>query len=338
MRLLAKFSLIFVVVFGLGLAAAAYIFYGTLQRNAREQVLYNAQLMMDTALAMRQYTQTSVQPALREGSGTAEQQRSDAPRTTSDEVFRDLCAKHGLVGKQTFHPQEIPAFGAASLFAELRKNYPDYFYKEAAPNPTNPRNRALDWEEDVIKFFKNHPDSKKFDGERDTPLGRSLFIARPMRAPKACLQCHSTPAAAPPGMIKIYGTANGFGWNENDIIAAQIVSVPVALPLEMASQAFRHLLVSLVIVGLLTLAVVDLVLYATVIRPVSRFSARADEISKGQLDVPELPVRGHDEISVLAAAFNRLHRSVTAAMRMLEQEPEAARETQPPPEPEPDQG
>jgi HAMP domain-containing protein len=65
---------------------------------------------------------------------------------------------------------------------------------------------------------------------------------------------------------------------------------------------------------------------------VSRFAARADEISRGQLDVPELPVQGKDEISVLAAAFNRMHRSVTAAMKMLEGEGE------PPPEPEEEGG
>ena len=54
------------------------------------------------------------------------------------------------------------------------------------------------------------------------------------------------------------------------------------------------------------------------------------------LDVPELPVRGRDEISILAAAFNRMHRSVTAAMRMLEMETE---ESEPPPEePGPDEG
>jgi protein-histidine pros-kinase len=90
----------------------------------------------------------------------------------------------------------------------------------------------------------------------------------------------------------------------------------------MAAQAFRRLLLSLIMVGVLTLLVLDALLYVTVIRPVSRFATRADEISKGQLDVPELPVRGRDEISVLAAAFNRMHRSVTAAMRMLENEPE----------------
>jgi HAMP domain-containing protein len=332
MRLLPKFSLIFVVVFGLGLTAAGYLFYGTLQRNAREQVLHNAQLMMDTALAMRHYTAANVNPALRQ---SAVQVRDAAQRTTDDDVFRDLCAKHGLIGKQVFHPESIPAFSAAALFTELRKNYPDYIYKEAAPNPTNLRNRAVDWEEDVIKFFRNHPDSTTFSGERETPLGPSIFLARPMRAPKACLECHSTPSAAPPGMIEIYGSANGFGWTENDIIAAQIVSVPVSLPVEMADRAFRRLLVSLAIVGLLTLVVVDLVLYGTVIRPVSRFAARAEEISKGQLDVPELVVSGRDEISSLAEAFNRMHRSVSAAMRMLEQDPEAAPPE--PPKPDPDQ-
>jgi protein-histidine pros-kinase len=86
----------------------------------------------------------------------------------------------------------------------------------------------------------------------------------------------------------------------------------------MANRALRRLLISFVVVGVVTLVVLDLVLYVTVIRPVSRFAARADEISKGELDVPELPVRGSDEISVLAAAFNRMHRSVTAAMKMLE--------------------
>ncbi len=322
MRLLAKFSLIFVVVFGVGLAASAYLFYGLLQRNARDQVLYNAQLMMETALAMRSYTLEQVKPAI-----TETMQRAQSQDHTED-VFRELCAKRGLIGKRVFRPQTVPAFAATELFTQLRRNYPDYAYKEAAPNPTNPRNRAVDWEQDIITSFRNHPDMKAFNGERDTPMGRALFLARPMRAPKACLECHSTPANAPPEMLQLYGRDNGFGWNEGDVIAAQIVSVPVSLPVEMANQAFRRLLVSLILVGVLTLVVVDLLLYATVIRPVSLFAARADDISKGQLDVPELPVRGKDEISMLAAAFNRMHRSVTAAMKMLEVEGE------PPPEPD----
>jgi protein-histidine pros-kinase len=36
------------------------------------------------------------------------------------------------------------------------------------------------------------------------------------------------------------------------------------------------------------------------------------------MDIPELPVQGRDEISILAAAFNRMHRSLAAAMKMLD--------------------
>ena len=227
MRLLAKFSLIFVAVFGLGLATAAYLLYGLLQRNARDQVLYNAQLMMETALAMRSYTMLEVKPAI--GDATA-QALAQASGDRSDDVFRELCAKKGFTAKRAFHPQTIPAYNAAGLFKELRKNYPDYSYKEATLNPTNPRNRAVDWEEDLIKTFRNQPSMATFNGERDTPFGRAIYLARPMRAASACLECHSTPARAPQEMIQLYGPSNGFGWNEGEVVAAQIVSVPVAVP------------------------------------------------------------------------------------------------------------
>ena len=315
MRLLAKFSLIFVVVFGAGLGAAAWFFHGMLQRMAKEQVLHQAELMMETALAMRSYTAAQVAPALVDEVKTGTQEAS------ADDVFRELCARKGYgVGKRIFRPQRVPAYAATEMFNYLKAKYPEYAYKEAALNPTAPRDRAVAWEEDILKDFRAHPDKKPFEGERDTPLGRSLYLARPMRidASKGCLACHSTPANAPPEMIQVYGPSNGFGWNDGEIVAAQIVSVPASVPLQMADRAFRQIVILLAAVGLLTLLVLDLVLYVAVIRPVSRFAARADEISRGDMDVPELPVRGGDEISMLAAAFNRMHRSLSAAMKMLE--------------------
>jgi HAMP domain-containing protein len=310
MRLLAKFSLIFAAVFGVGLAAAAYLFHGSLRKSAREQVLYHAQIMMETALAMRNYTTEQIRPVIRE--------LTTGGAAKSDDPFAELCARRTTRGP--FRPQAVPAFAATEVFAYLRKNYPEYSYKEAALNPTNPRNRVVDWEEDILKVFRNRPEVTLLDGERMTPLGRSLFLARPMRASKSCLECHASPSDAPKNMVALYGAANGFGWKENEIVAAQIVSVPVALPVQMANRAFRDILVSLAAVGVITLVVLDLLLYFAVVRPVSRFAARADEISKGQLDVAELPVRGHDEISILAASFNRMHRSLAAAMKMLDPE------------------
>jgi len=54
MKLLAKFSLIFTAVFGLGLCATGYVCYDLLQKSAREQVLYLAHLIMGRAMATRQ--------------------------------------------------------------------------------------------------------------------------------------------------------------------------------------------------------------------------------------------------------------------------------------------
>ena len=311
MNLLTKFSLVFSLVFGTGLGVAGVLFQRQLQDTAREQVLHQAQIMMETALAMRAYTSEQVKPLVTALQGTP------APELPKDSVFHDLCMRKLAIHRE-FRPQTVPAFAATEMFNFLRKKYPEYYYKEAALNPSNPRNRAADWEEDVIKIFRAQPDLERFQGERMTPTGPSLFLARPMKAGKGCLECHSTPAQAPTELVALYGPSNGFGWKENEVIAAQIVSVPVSLPMQMANRAFTRLIVSLAVVAGLTLVLLNVVLYLTVLRPVARLAATADEISKGNLDVPELEVTGKDELSVLSAAFNRMHRSLVAAMKMLE--------------------
>ena len=122
-------------------------------------------------------------------------------------------------------------------------------------------------------------------------------------------------------MLKLYGRDNGFGWKLGEIIGAQIVSVPMSVPLSSADASFRTLLTSLVGVALFTLVALNLLLLVVVIRPVGRAAAAADEISKGNLNVPELPVSGKDEIAVFLGAFNRMYRSLLRAMKLLERDP-----------------
>src|SRR5437762_2997244 len=290
MKLLAKFSLIFTVVFGLGLCAAGWVFYDLLQSNARQQVLYQAHLMMDSALATRMYTTERIKPAL---------------AGHKDGVFR---------------PETVPAFAATEIFNGLRKNYPNYSYKEATLNPTNLRDRAVDWEEDIIQVFRGHPEQKEFSGERDTPAGRELFLAKPIVAVGPCLRCHNTWQEAPPAMVRVYGKDNGFDWKMGDTVGAQIISVPMSVPLGIADRAFRSLMFSLGGIALATLLLLDLAIVTIVIRPVTRLSKAADQISKGDLSVPELAIKGSDEISQLAESFNRMYLSLVKAIRMLEQE------------------
>jgi hypothetical protein len=84
----------------------------------------------------------------------------------------------------------------------LRTKYPDFTYREATLNPTNPRNTAVEWENDLIQQFRQGTSAGELSGQRLTPTGSALYVARPIKIGNpVCLTCHSTPAAAPALMV-----------------------------------------------------------------------------------------------------------------------------------------
>ena len=288
MKLLFKFNLAFLLLFLLGIAACGYITRDMLQRNAREEIAENARLLMANALAVRAYTNTQIKPLL------------------------DTQMKY------SFLPQSVPAFSATEVFNLVRKTYSEYAYKEAMLNPTNPRDRAVDWEADLINQFRNGSASGEFFGERQTPSGNSLFFARPLKiADPACLLCHSTVEIAPRTLVEKYGPANGFGWNLNEIVGAQVVSVPTAVPLARADKAFKTFMLSLAGVLATIGVVLNVLLYWMFIRPVTRISALADRVSLGELDAADLSVRSGDEIQTLAESLARMRKSMVQALQLL---------------------
>jgi protein-histidine pros-kinase len=288
MKLLLKFNLVFLLVFALGLAATAFVSRDLLKRNAREEILAHARLLTEKAGAVRAYTSTQVTPLL-------ETQM-----------------------KYTFLPQSAPTYAATEVLAALKKAYPDYSYKDAMLNPTNPRDRAEAWEVDIVNYFRNTPGGE-FIGQRDTPTGPSLFLAKPIVIKDAaCLRCHSTIDAAPKTLVDHYGPANGLGWKLNEPIGAQLVSVPMSVPLARANHTFGVFIASVAAVFVLIGVILNLMLWAMVIRPVTRLSAVADRVSLGEMDAPEFSVRSHDEIGVLAESFGRMKKSLVQAMKMLE--------------------
>lgn len=221
--------------------------------------------------------------------------------------------------KYTFLPQTVPAYSATEVLAVLSKNFPDYTYKEATLNPTNPRNRAVDWEADIVNRFRIQADNKEMVGEREAGTGRSLYIARPLRITNAaCLQCHSTVEAAPRTLIDKYGQANGFGWRMNEVIGAQVVSVPMAVPLARAEQVFKVFMASLVGIFVAIGIVLNVLLYLLVIRPVTALSKLANRVSLGEPDVPAFKTHGRDEIGTLTQSLARMRHSLDHAIKMLE--------------------
>jgi methyl-accepting chemotaxis protein len=288
MGLRLKFNLVLVVVFLAGIAAAGFVSRQLLLENAREEVIRDARLMLEAAISVRTYTVEQVRPHLMK---------------QLDEVFL---------------PQTVPAFAATEAIAHLRKKYREYSYKEATLNPTNPRNRTADWEADLVNQFRQNPELKEIVNERQSSTGRSLFIAHPIQIGNpACLQCHSTPSAAPPSMLKVYGEANGFGWKHNEVVGAQVVSVPMEVPLRNADRTFKTFMASLGAVFVVVFIVLNVMLSWLIVRPIRRMSEDADRISTGDFGVPEFQEKGRDEVAVLGSSFNRMRRSLEKAMQMI---------------------
>ena len=288
MGLRLKFNLVLLLVFLLGLGISGTVSYELLHRNAREEVLRNAGVMMEAALSMRAYTVAHVRPNLK-------------------------------ASEEEFLPQSVPAFSAAAIMETLRKKYPDYSYKEAALNPTNPRNRAVEWEADIVNSFRNNEKQGELSGERLTPTGPSLYLARPFQIKDpACLACHTTAEIAPASMVKLYGPNNGFGWKLNEVIGAQVVSVPMTLPIQNANHAFYTFMASLTGVFVVLFIILNIMLSFLIVRPITRLSQAAEKISTGDIDVGELPDKGKDEVALLARAFNRMRRSLEKAIALID--------------------
>jgi HAMP domain-containing protein len=274
---------------GLGLAGAGA--YTILEENAREDSLQNARIMIESASAIRAYTAESIKPLLEP------------------------------LMKVQFLPHSIPSFAAQTNFKMVHQKLPDYKYREPTLNPTNLNDRALDWEADIINEFRNDRDRQEIVTARDTPTGRFLTLARPLKVgTPACLSCHSTAEVAPATMVALYGSQNGFGWKLGEIVGAQVVSIPLAVPLGRAYQALLWFMLALAGTFVVIIIIVDILLRLLVTKPVAEISDMANEVSMGQLDTPEYVRNSRDEIGSLSASFNRMRRSLQNAMAMLEEQ------------------
>ena len=289
MKLKAKFNVVILAIFSVGLLVTGYLSFAILYANAEKDAVERATLVMEAATAMQTYTQAEVESLL-------------SPHMDKE-----------------FLPQSVAAYAAIEALNRMGDRYSDYTYRAATLNPTNSRDKASEWETEVIDDLRANPDAEDVVGVRPTTHGDSLFLARPIKiTDNACLTCHGDPAKAPKALLTKYGPANGFGWKLNEIVGAQIVSVPLTGAIQEARLAFIVFMGLLVVMFATFIIVLNAMLKGMVIRPATTMSEIADQVSKGDLDVPAFDVGGKDEMATLAGSFNRMRRSVERAMRMLD--------------------
>lgn len=287
MGLRAKFNLAMLVIAAIGVGLFALAADPLVNAVARQEVLQSSRIMMESAAGARKYTSEQIAP-----------------------ILRPQIGEH-------FYPQSVSAYAAKRNFDVIHSKFPDYMYREAALNPSNPQDRATDWEADIINDFRAHPEKTEISVERATPTGPMLELARPLVNKPACMECHNTAATAPASMVAIYGDQNGFGWKPGEIIGAQIVSVPMSASALRAEQIRKLFLVPFLGFLVLLFIAINVLLHFVVIRPMEKIAHNAEEVSMGKIETPEFDYRGRDQIGRLAASFNRMHRSLVEAFRML---------------------
>lgn len=276
-----------VVVFVISLIGGVGGFYVLLREQAQQEAEQRADILLSSALAVRNYTSTQVGPA--------------------------ISAFH----PDTFHEETVPSYAAQTVFASVTAGSAAYTYREHALNPTNRADQAGEFEVDLIRRFRGDPKLKELSGFREAGQDRLFYLARPItiKDPK-CLACHDTPQRAPPAMLAKYGPANGFGWKVGEIVGIQLLTVPV-------TQQFADMLR---LVGLLAggLAAIFAIAYlalaisleALLVRPLSKLSQVAEAASRGERT--QLPKGGAYEVRRLSDAIDRLRTSLRKALDDLE--------------------
>ncbi len=293
LKLKQKFTIILLVILIFGLSFCGLSLSLILRQNAEREIASTGLLLMETMISVRQYTNEQIKPELNEKLETE------------------------------FLPQVIPAYSATEVFNNLRskEKYGQYFYKEATLNPTNPRDKADDFETEIVEKFRKDRKLKEWQGFRSEPAVDMFYIARPLQITEpSCLECHDTPERAPKTQIKNYGPVGGFGWKLDEIVGAQIISVPASAVIQKANQ-YSFLIIGIVsIVFVAIIILVNLLLNRQIVRPLKRITRVAEEVSTGHMDV-DFEQLSNDEIGNLAKAFKRMKLSLEMAMRRLKRPP-----------------
>ncbi len=291
-KLRKKFTIILLGIFIVGLTLIGTALIAVLERDTESQIASQGLILIETMNSVRAYTSNQVNPELRD--------RLD----------------------EEFLPETIPAYSAREVFEDLRDRnvaYREFFYKEAVLNPSNLRDLPNRLESEIIEKFIGDPNLKEMRKFRSTPTGDFFYIARPITITNpSCLQCHSTPDIAPRSQVERYGTVNGYGWKLNEIIGAQIISVPAKKVISQARQSFLLLMGIISLVFLLVVVLINHLLNLNVIRPIKRIARVAEEVSTGNMDA-EFDRMNKDEIGNLAEAFKRMKLSLRMAMGRLSQ-------------------
>jgi HAMP domain-containing protein len=272
----------FIVALIIGAGGAYFV----LHQRAVRHTAAEAGRLLTVATAVRTYTTRDVEPAV----------------AKDDKTFRAVT---------------VPAFGAQSVFRTAQQSNSGYVYREPALNPTNPHDLPTPFEVDLINKFRADTGLKELAGVRKDGEGSVYYLARPIRAQPVCLTCHDTPERAPAAMVAKYGPHNGFGWNRDEVVAIQSLTVPAAAESRETGEIAMILAGGLLLVFVVTYFALTWAIDSLLVRPLRSLALAADAASTGGDVNVAVAASGAHEIHEVAVSIERLRTSLNKSLQRL---------------------
>ncbi len=304
LKLGTQFTLLLALIFLGGIILSGVTLSGAMQRKAEDEISTKAEILTHAMNAVRNYTSKRVAPLL-------QSQLETSPK---------------------FISETVPTYSARQVFENFREQpeHRNFLYKEATLNPTNPSDKADEFETKLVEQFRQQPNLTKLSGYRNVNGVNQFFTARPLSVTESsCLRCHSQPSIAPKSLLATFGSKNGFGWQLNDIIAAQTIYVPSE---QVFHRGRQYLALTMGIFASIFAAAVLLInrlLKRRVIRPLNQLTAIASSITTDKFTAEQVSefnspkiakvARRSDEPGQLARAFQHMAREVATREQNLSQ-------------------
>jgi PAS domain S-box-containing protein len=250
------------------------------RRHTEELTASQAELALQFDLAIRRYVGDHVRPF-------AEEHAND------DEFIPEVMST---------------SFVARSVFDDVRRKFPDYIIKFSSDNPRNPANAAGAEEAKILGYFRDNPEAAQWMGPVVMDGKKYLIHCLPRRLEESCLRCHGRPEDAPASLLARYGSTNGFHLAVGDVVALDTVGIPLdKVNAAVTSEATTHLLIMalgiVLLFGALLLTFRLLVSrrLANITKHFQQAAGQDDDVS-----LTPIPLKGKDEIGVLAESYNSL--------------------------------
>ena len=285
MKIGHKYILVVMAVTLLAAAASVALVHGQLRQDALREARSKAELLLERNLATHAYFAHHLKPS----------------------VFKAL---QGSVPEGYFDPAWMSSTyavrGIDDIYKDISKS--DYYYKECAINARYPANEADPHEARFIKRLNSDPKLMLESGIREID-GEPFFVVlrRGEVLDQSCLKCHSTPQAAPAGLVAKYGGERSFGRHAGEVVSAVSIRIPLAAAFAQADRFSIYLSAGLLAVIFILSLLLVLLNRALFLKPLRTISSQASALSQdpgmgGQPISEDLP----GEWRGLAQDFNLL--------------------------------